>query len=215
MKLWKYMLASLLLLTGCTPAGKPTETSAPVVSQEPAKNAGKIELTTLPTDMSAYMFLDDPDHVFEEVTTEESLKLFVNGTGIVIYSYETCPWCNRVMPVLNEAAKAKGVKVFYVNIYSDAFMQLSNQKKSDQIQALYTCLDPILDREKDETTGKEKPVMQVPEVVAVKDGKITAHHMGIVDGFKLDPDKLSEYQVSKSQVKELKNIYLELIDSIK
>ena len=215
MKQWKYILASVLLLAGCTPVVEKGNDPTPAGSQEPALNAGKIELETLPTDMSAYMFLDDPDPAFLEVTTEESLKLFVNGTGVVVYSYETCPWCNRIMPVLNDVAKEKGIQVFYVNIYSDAFMQLSNQEKSDQIQALYTCLDPILDHEKDEATGKDKPVMQVPEVVAVKNGKITGHHMGVVDGFKLDPEKLDDYQVKDSQVKELKGIYEDLIDSVK
>ena len=47
-----------------------------------------------------------------DVALEESLKLFENGTGIVFYSYETCPWCNRVIPVLDEAAKEAGITVF-------------------------------------------------------------------------------------------------------
>ncbi|MDD6231025.1 MAG: hypothetical protein PUA95_09905, partial [Lactimicrobium massiliense] len=132
----------------------------------------------------------------------------------VFYSYETCPWCNRVIPVLDEAAKEAGITVFYVNIYSDDFMSKSDTEKSDIIQSLYTCLDPILKKEKDSETGEEKPVMEVPEVVAVKDGKIVGHHLGVVDDFTLDTNNLSEYQVTDDQVKELKNIYLDLFKEI-
>ena len=54
----------------------------------------------------------------------------------------------------------------------------------------------------------------MPEVVAVKDGKIVGHHLGVVDDFTLDTNNLSEYQVTDDQVKELKNIYLDLFKEI-
>ena len=93
-------------------------------------------------------------------------------------------------------------------------MSKPDTEKSDIIQSLYTCLDPILKKEKDSETGEEKPVMEVPEVVAVKDGKIVGHHLGVVDDFTLDTNNLSEYQVTDDQVKELKNIYLDLFKEI-
>lgn len=213
MKRLKYLLAALLL-AGCSAGGSTASSASPSADQS-GNNAGAISLEAEPADMSAYQFLDDDDPAFLEVSTQESLKLFVNGTGIVVYSYETCPWCNRIIPVLDQAAKEYGIKVFYVNIYSDSFMALSNEEKSNEIQALYQCLDPILERETDPDTGEEEPVMQVPEVVAVKDGEIVGHHMGIVDGFTLDTDHLDEYQLSDSQKEELKDIYLDLFSKIR
>lgn len=204
------LLASLVL-TGC---GQSKTIQASASASASGNNAGAINLNTSKPDLSAYVFLKDDDPAFLEISTEESLKLFENGTGIVFYSYETCPWCNRVIPVLDEAAKEAGITVFYVNIYSDDFMSKSDTEKSDIIQSLYTCLDPILKKEKDSETGKEKPVMEVPEVVAVKDGKIVGHHLGVVDDFTLDTNNLSEYQVTDDQVKELKKIYLDLFKEI-
>lgn len=209
MKYLKYILAAVLL-TGCADTA-----AAPSASSDASgNNAGAISLQAEEADLSAYMFMQDDDPAFLEVTTEESLKLFVNGTGVVVYSYETCPWCNRILPVLDEAAKEYVISVFYVNIYSDDFMALSNEEKGNQIQALYQCLDPILERETDPETGEEVPVMQVPEVVAVKDGEIMSHHMGIVDGFTLDTENLEEYQLSSAQQEELKDIYLDMFRSI-
>lgn len=204
-------ILAAMLLTGCnTTANTPTATSTP----ENTNNAGQINLDATKADMSAYVFMEDDDPAFLEVSTEESLRMFVNGTGVVVYSYETCPWCNRILPILDEAAKEYGTEVFYVNIYSDAFMALTAEEKSDQINALYQCLDPILEREKDPETGEDKAVMQVPEVVAVKDGEIVSHHMGVVDDFSLDPDHLDEYQVTDAQREELKEIYLDMFASI-
>lgn len=204
-------ILAAMLLTGCnTTANQPSATSTP----ENTNNAGQINLDATKADMSAYVFMEDDDPAFLEVSTEESLRMFVNGTGVVVYSYETCPWCNRILPILDEAAKEYGTEVFYVNIYSDAFMALTAEEKSDQINALYQCLDPILEREKDPETGEDKAVMQVPEVVAVKDGEIVSHHMGVVDDFSLEPDHLDEYQVTDAQREELKEIYLDMFASI-
>lgn len=205
------ILAAILLIGCSNKTSQPAATSIP----ENTNNAGAINLNATKPDMSAYIFMEDEDPAFLEVTTEESLRMFVNGTGVVVYSYETCPWCNRILPILDEAAKEYGTEVFYVNIYSDAFMALSAEEKSDQINALYQCLDPILEHEKDPETGEDKAVMQVPEVVAVKDGEIVSHHMGVVDDFSLDPDHLDEYQVTDAQREELKEIYIDMFASIK
>ncbi|MEE8808367.1 MAG: thioredoxin family protein [Lactimicrobium sp.] len=213
-KLIACALLTSLALTGCTQSKKGSVSASASASTATGNNAGSINLDTSVPDLSAYVFLKDDNPAFLEISTEESLKLFTNGTGIVFYSYETCPWCNRVIPVLDEAAKEAGITVFYVNIYSDDFMSKTDSEKSEIIQSLYTCLDPILTKEKDSETGEEKPVMQVPEVVAVKDGRIVGHHLGVVDGFTLDTNNLSEYQVTDDQVKELKNIYLELFKEI-
>ena len=203
------------LLVGCSSTSTAASSPTPSATTESSLNAGKIELETNTPDMSAYIFMTDDDPAFLEVTSEESLKLFNNGgTGVVVYSYESCPWCNRVLPILNEVAKELGKTVFYVNIYSNSFMAQDTEKKSEIIDSLYQVLDPILETDTDEETGEEKKVMQVPEVIAVKDGEIKSHHLGIVDGFTLDQDHLSEFQVTDSQKEELKEIYREMFQSI-
>ena len=52
---------------------------------------------------------------------------------------------------------------------------------------------------------------QIPEVIAVKDGKIVGHHLSLVDDFTLTDE---EAQMSDEQQAELKKIYAEMIRSI-
>lgn len=209
MKKWILITAAALMLCGC--GSQATASSSP----ESTNNAGAINLDAEPADMSAYVFLSDDDPAFLEISTAQSLKLVTEkGTGMLIYSYETCPWCNRVIPVLNKAAKKAGREVFYVNIYSDDFMSKSEQDKADIIQSLYEVMDPALEHEKNEETGEEEPVMKVPLVIAIKDGEIVAHHVGVIDGFELDTDNLDDYQLTDEQVSDLEDIYLEMFKKI-
>ena len=72
---------------------------------------------------------------------------------------------------------------------------------------LMTYISPILEKD-----SEGEPVFKVPEVIAVKDGEITDHHLALVEDFKIEND---DSQMSDSQKKELEDIYLNLIQSAK
>ncbi len=159
-----------------------------------------VELNTTDADMSGYKWLYDSEPAFVEMTLEESVRIFKeSGSGILYYGYAGCPWCERAVPILNEVAKELGVTVYYINVHAQTTMEAYNE--------LLTYITPIL-----ETDSNGEPEFKVPEVIAVKNGEITDHHLALVDGFKIESD---ESQMSDSQKEELKNIYIDLIKSAK
>lgn len=202
-----------VLLSGCGNTEQEAH-SASYPSQSPnGNNAGAINLETAEADMSGYKFLSDEDPAFLEITMEESMRLIEeDGTGVVLYSYEDCPWCNRAVPILNQAAKEEGVTIFYVNIYSDYFMAKSSDEQDEIVAQFYSEYEPALEHQTDEDTGETSIVLQVPLVVGVKDGEIVDHHLGIVDSFELDSDNLDEFQVTTDQKNELLMIYEGIIE---
>ena len=129
---------------------------------------------------------------------KEVLDFFKSGTGIVYFGYNTCPWCRNSVPVLIDAVIENDLKrVYYVDIHG---INLKEIKKE-----LYSILDPYLREREDGTKG-----LAVPDVYAVKKGKIKGHHIGTVESYQ-DPTK----GMSKKQKKELKKIYTDLIKEVK
>ena len=79
-------------------------------------NPVEIEVVEETADLSGYQWLYDDEPAFSLITLKESIRLFSEkGSGILVYSSDTCPWCNRAMPVLNEVLKEYGVKAYYVD----------------------------------------------------------------------------------------------------
>ena len=60
------------------------------------------------------------------------------------------------------------------------------------------------------TVEDGEPVMYVPEVVAIKDGKIVGHHLSLVDSF----DSSVQNEMNEDQKLELINIYLDMIKKL-
>lgn len=159
-----------------------------------------VELNTYDADMSGYKWLYDSEPAFTEITLEESIRIFKEeGSGILYYGYVGCPWCERAVPILNKVAKETGVTVYYINVHFQTTMEAYNE--------LMTYISPILEKD-----SEGEPVFKVPEVIAVKDGEITDHHLALVEDFKIEND---DSQMSDSQKKELEDIYLNLIQSAK
>ena len=143
-----------------------------------------VELNTYDADMRGYKWLYDSEPAFTEITLD---------------GYVGCPWCERAVPILNKVAKETGVTVYYINVHFQTTMEAYNE--------LMTYISPILEKD-----SEGEPVFKVPEVIAVKDGEITDHHLALVEDFKIEND---DSQMSDSQKKELEDIYLNLIQSAK
>ena len=156
-------------------------------------------------DMSKYLWLLDDDHAFLAMTMAQSNKAYEDGmTAILYYGYAGCDFCERAVPIINEAAKEIGVKVYYIDVYEDA-------RTDEEIDKMLANLDPALSHEYDEYTGKLEPVMYTPEVVVLHKGTIISHHTSLVDDFVLT--KASE-QMSDTQKQHLKEIYLAMFSLV-
>jgi thiol-disulfide isomerase/thioredoxin len=229
----------LFLLAGCTStthqaantaaAASTAATTAPSASASSSATASatadaskkvtitnSVAVTSKTLDMSGYEWLDDANPAFIQITMSESLRLVdEGGTGIILYSYTSCPWCNRAVPVLNEAAKEMGVHIYYVDVYESELMDASGKAFSAEgktvIQSMLTHFDSILKHETNSTTGVSEPTLYTPEVVAIKKGAIAGHHTSLVDSFTMTT---GDEQMDDAQKAELKGIYEDLIKSV-
>lgn len=146
-------------------------------------------------DMSSYQWVNDPDNAFIEISMAESTRFFTEkGSGIVVYGYPGCMFCERALPELNKIAKENDIKVHYVNVY-----------RQDMTPEIYERLRPYLEPIFETENGQ--PVFKVPEVVAIKNGEIVGHHLALVKGYHIDSETS---QMNDEQKQELQNIYLEL-----
>jgi len=158
-------------------------------------------------DMSNYYHLQDDDPAFIEVSMAESHRLFKNKmTGVILYSYEDCPFCNLAVPILNEAAKENDYPVYYVNVYNEELMNLPRKERVAIQEQMMQDIDEVLDVDEN-----GEPELLVPLVIAVKHGKIIESHTSLVDNFA--PDDISDV-MSDEQNARLKEIYIDLIHSV-
>lgn len=220
----------IMLLAGCssdthqstasaaadaTASASASSSASAETTADPSKGitiTNSVSLKTKTLDMSGYKWLEDKDPAFIQVSMQESLRLMdEGGSGIILYSYPDCPWCNRAVPVLNDAAKEMGIHVYYVDVYELELLDASGKSFSAEgktiIQSMLKHYDSILKHETNSDTGEVEPTLYTPEVVAIKKGQITGHHTSLVDSFNMTSDT---DQMNDDQKAELKGIYEDL-----
>lgn len=138
------------------------------------------------------------DNRIKYISEDELFSFLEDGTGILYFGYNTCPWCRNVVPVLIDIVKTNEIDtIHYVDLH---------KLDMDSIRSeLYKILGLYL---RDDVDGKK--VLAVPDVYFLKEGEIIGHHIGTVDSY-YNPYK----QMTSKQKKELSEIYQELIKEMK
>lgn len=170
------ILTVILMLVGCT-------------------KSIDIELNAKKADMSEYVLLKDENHAFLKLTLKESLRLFSeDGTGMLYLGFVNCPWCNRAVPILNDAAKESEAAVYYVDMYGD-------DVNKEDINILIVNISSLLG---------EDGSLSVPLVIAIKNGNIVGHQLALGPSY-------NDYtqDVNEEQYNETKDIYLQLFEKLK
>ena len=145
-------------------------------------------------DMTGYRFLEDRDHAYEKVTFGEAADILENGTGVLYFGRPGCPWCQRIVPVLNEAAKEYRMPIYYADCG-----QISGGEEPKYFEQILEMCDDFLSKGED-----GRPQFYIPFVVGVKDGVIKDAHEATVEGFRIED---SDSDLSKEQREELRGIY--------
>ena len=149
-------------------------------------------------------------------TDEEILDIFENGTGVIYFGFNSCPWCRSMVETLiNTFDDLKLENLYYVDIkdirdtYEVKKKKLTQTKKGTE--SYYKILDYLVDYLSDykiESAGKEYDTKEkrlyAPTVVAIKNGKIVGFHEGTVDSQE-DP----YLGLNDDEKKELKAIFEE------
>lgn len=148
--------------------------------------------------------------VFIDINPTQAIDMIENGTGILIFESDQCPWCNKARPILEEVAKESGIKVYSANIQDIKSNPREGKEGTEEYKKILELLNEYLNDYLDEDGNSfgEKRVY-IPDVYAIKDGKILGHNLGTV---KSHTDKDTE--MTEEEKQELREIYKNLIESV-
>lgn len=203
------ILSLIIALVGCNSVDTPEKTSTiePDVKYEIQEEVILEEDYTLKMieeyegiNDNQKVFVDLPEEFKVEYLEEEDIKTFLEqGTGVVYFGWNTCPWCRNMLPVLIEELNDKEETLYYFN------PQKIRGENNDTYNYIIDKVGMFL--EKDDNGN---PKLFVPEVLMLKEGKVVYHHLGTVDS-----QKDASIPLTEEQKEELKNIYREGINLIK
>lgn len=188
----KLLLSTMLAVFLCAGCKAPAEPAATITNP--------VEISYEVADMSGYQYLSGETVEFREITLEESIRFFKEGgSGILYYGKDDCYWCNRAVPELNKVALEYGIPIYYINTatYPMPAPEIVNELVS-YIEETFLVVEG------------EGPVFYVPEVIGVKEGKITGAHVSLVDSFE---GTIKDKQLDDDQKKELQGYYREIIEA--
>ena len=193
-----FLLSVSILLFGC----KPTPESQ---NSNTTETLNLIYVDQKESDLKSYSFLADDNPAFKEITFESSIKFFTEGySGILYYGKVGCPWCERAVPILNAVAKDNNISIYYIDANKGMGETRTEREENYKNLSKY-----ISDSFQEDSNGKKG--MFVPDVIAVKNGKMVAYHVSLVDDYDINKND----QLSESQKQELYNIYQQMINATK
>lgn len=129
-------------------------------------------------DLSAYEGMDDYDGkvMLVETTVAEVEEYIKDGKTFVLFmSFADCPYCNRLVPYINEVAAERGIKVAYIDTRSNP--EWMNNMDIDDYDVFAERFKKYLTKDAD-----GKPHLYTPDTYFIKKGKIVARHEGVTPG---------------------------------
>ena len=177
----------LLLLSGC--GGEAAENSAV-----------EAVVPSLPPTAFAPVVLAEgtPNPSLVEISLEES-AVFIeqDGTGILYYGREGCPFCKLALPIITKAAEDEGVLIYYIDAGR------STIDNDDLFNLLVSTFDI--------RNEAGEPTFSIPLVVGIKSGEIVGHRVGLPDSFKM-VDESS--RLSDSEYNAMYQSYVDIISAV-
>lgn len=141
-----------------------------------------------------YPQLVDKKHVFKEIDVNKLTEMFTDAENFyLVMGFSECPWCQSLMPVLNDVSKENGVElIYYLNI-----KQIRDNKDAkgydDFLNLTSSYFQNIID--------KDKNRVNAPTFVKVENGVVVKYHLNTVSSHiknennylpPLDANQLSE-----------------------
>lgn len=148
----------------------------------------------------------------------EIVDILENGTGVIYFGFNSCPWCRSIVETLITSAKENNInRVFYVDIKDiRSKYQIKNgeldliQKGTDSYNKILDILDEYLTEYTVEDKDTNEKRLYAPTVVGVKEGKIVGFHEATV------PSQTDPYEgLTKIEKKELQEEYDKIFGAIK
>ena len=193
MKKFICLFLFLLLVCGCT-----TKPQTPIDDEQVGYCDGEKEVTCgldSGLDMSAYEGFDDKENAFVKSDMNEAIDIFKSKRSAILYfGFAKCPWCIEALPVMNEAAKAVGRSIYYVETRDlERNLLYTDEQKKEIVSYLYDYLD---------TNDEGEKHLFVPFVVVVEEGIVKSAHLGTIESHEAKERKMTE-----EESKQLRSIY--------
>ena len=132
------------------------------------------------------------DNRYVKEDFNQIMDRFETGTGIIFLGFKECPWCQKMSPILNEAAEAEDVPVHYLDI------RRLHQDNEPAYQQLGTHLMPYLEED-----GSPQVRISTPDISIVKNGEIIwRYEMDKVPDEERNPE---DYWTSERREQAIKN----------
>lgn len=148
--------------------------------------------------MNDYPQIDDKHHVYKEIEVNEVIKKIEKKESFyLVMGFPECPWCQALMPVLNEVAKENDIKTIYYLYLKDIRDNIESVGHSDYLKLQDNYFNKALD--------KEKNRLNAPTFVKVDNGEMVLYHINTVESHILNENNVLP-PLSTLQLEELKNI---------
>lgn len=136
-------------------------------------------------DMSGYNLETDN---FYKISISQFLDMVdEKKTFICYFGYESCPWCNDLLPILDEVCQQYQLKIYYMD-----FLDEENKEDIESLEALN-------DFAKDYLNTDEQGNLQLffPTVYYVQKGNLVNLHSGTVSNHDATVAELTERQKAR------------------
>ena len=118
----------------------------------------------------------------------------------MVFAKPDSRYSQKAFAVLNQAAKDAGVTVYYVDVSRKFY------KTDEEFTQYREKVEEFID-----VTYLENPKggtsLYIPDVMAVKDGKVVDFHVGVLEDYDIDVNP----EMTEEQYKKIYNIYADLI----
>ena len=157
------------------------------------------------TFMEDYPQLKDEEHIYQVIDIDKMFEIIdTQDSCIVVMGFKDCPWCQSLVPYLNEVGKKEGLTVIYYLDIKDMRDNLESVDHKGYLELKEYFIDAV-DQEKDR--------INAPTVLAIKDGELAGFHLDTVSTHLMEGTILPK--LTAEQEEELREILTNLIKKIK
>ena len=141
-------------------------------------------------------------HKFVYAEPAEILDIIDGGDGVVFLGFPECPWCQQLVPIIQEAAQSENIdKIYYLNIKE------SRANNDEVYQKLVTKLQDYLPKD-----DNGNPRISVPDVTVYRGGQIVGRfeQEAATDGEQVTPDSYWTSERKDRAVEQLREMMAEV-----
>ncbi len=139
---------------------------------------------------------------FVTESADQIMDRFESGTGIIFLGFKECPWCQKMAPIINEAAETGGATIYYLDI------KRLSEDDSIAYRTLVSNLTPYLPK-----NANGQPHISTPDISFVRDGEIiwryemdtTTEAERTPDAYWTEARKVRTLQRFLGQIEKLRN----------